>query len=148
MRRRNMIRPDDSVVSIWPFPSDGVIGSYGFDQCLDFVEEALASGRGEKKPEGDEWLEGRGIATHAQDCIPPTEHRSEAHLGLLPNGTYHLAVGSAEFGNGITNAQRQVAASVLQTRAASITMDFADTDKTPYDTGTFGSTGTSVAALA
>jgi CO/xanthine dehydrogenase Mo-binding subunit len=27
-------------------------------------------------------------------------------------------------------------------------MDFADTDRTPYDTGTFGSTGTSVATLA
>jgi len=27
-------------------------------------------------------------------------------------------------------------------------MDFADTDRTPYDTGTFGSTGTSVATVA
>ena len=43
------------------------------------------------KPDGDEWLEGRGVAIHAQDCAPPTEHRSEAHLSLLPDGTYHLA---------------------------------------------------------
>ena len=148
MRRRNMIRPHDPVHSIWPFPHDGVIGSYGLDQCLDFVEQALASGRGEPKPDGDEWLEGRGVAIHAQDCAPPTEHRSEAHLALLPDGTYHLAVGSAEFGNGIRNAQRQVAATVLNARAAAIAMDFADTDKTPYDTGTFASTGTSVATLA
>ena len=49
----------------------------------------------------DEWLEGRGVAIHGQDCAPPTEHRSEAHLSLLPAGTYHLSVGSAEFGNGI-----------------------------------------------
>jgi CO/xanthine dehydrogenase Mo-binding subunit/aerobic-type carbon monoxide dehydrogenase small subunit (CoxS/CutS family) len=147
MRRRNMIRAHDPVHSIWPFPHDGVIGSYGLDQCLDFVEQALASGRGEPKPAGDEWLEGRGVAIHAQDCAPPTEHRSEAHLSLWPDGTYHLSVGSAEFGNGIRNAQRQVAAAVLNARAADVTMDFADTDKTPYDTGTFASTGTSVAAL-
>jgi CO/xanthine dehydrogenase Mo-binding subunit/aerobic-type carbon monoxide dehydrogenase small subunit (CoxS/CutS family) len=147
MRRRNMIQAHDPVHSIWPFPHDGVIGSYGLDQCLDFVENALASGRGEPKPEGDDWLEGRGIAIHAQDCAPPTEHRSEAHVSLLPSGTYHLSVGSAEFGNGIRQAQRQVAASVLNTRAAAIAMDFADTDKTPYDTGTFASTGTSVATL-
>ena len=78
---------------------------------------------------------------------PPTEHRSEVHLSLLPNGTYHLCVGSAEFGNGIRNAQRQVAATILNSRAAAIAMDFVDTDKTPYDTGTFASTGTSVATL-
>jgi CO/xanthine dehydrogenase Mo-binding subunit/aerobic-type carbon monoxide dehydrogenase small subunit (CoxS/CutS family) len=147
MRRRNMIRTHDPVHSIWPHPHDGVIGSYGLDQCLDFVEAALASGRGEQKPDGDEWLEGRGVAIHAQDCAPPTEHRSEARLVLLPDGTYHLGVGSAEFGNGIRNAQRQVAAAVLNTRAEAVAMDFADTDKTPYDTGTFASTGTSVATL-
>ena len=147
IRRKNMIRPRDPVHSIWPFPHDGVIGSYGLDQCLDLVEQALASGRGEPKPDGDEWLEGRGVAIHAQDCAPPTEHRSEAHLSLLPDGTYHLAVGSAEFGNGIRNAQRQVAATVLNSRAAAVAMDFVDTDKTPYDTGTFASTGTSVATL-
>jgi putative selenate reductase molybdopterin-binding subunit len=147
MRRRNMIQAHDPVHSIWPFPHDGVIGSYGLDQCLDFVERALASGRGEPKPAGDEWLEGRGVAIHAQDCAPPTEHRSEAHMSLLPDGTYHLSVGSAEFGNGIRNAQRQVAATVLNAKAAAIAMDFVDTDQNPYDTGTFASTGTSVATL-
>jgi CO/xanthine dehydrogenase Mo-binding subunit/aerobic-type carbon monoxide dehydrogenase small subunit (CoxS/CutS family) len=147
MRRKNMIRANDPVHSIWPYPHDAVIGSYGLDQCLDFVEQALASRRGEAKPASDEWLEGRGVAIHAQDCAPPTEHRSEAHLSLRPDGTYHLAVGSAEFGNGIRNAQRQVAAAVLKSRAEAIAMDFADTDLTPYDTGTFASTGTSVATL-
>jgi CO/xanthine dehydrogenase Mo-binding subunit/aerobic-type carbon monoxide dehydrogenase small subunit (CoxS/CutS family) len=147
IRRKNMIQAHDPVHSIWPFPHDGVIGSYGLDQCLDLVEKALGSGRGERKPDGTEWLEGRGVAIHAQDCAPPTEHRSEAHVSLLADGTYHLGVGSAEFGNGIRNAQRQVAAAVLNTRAALVAMDFADTDKTPYDTGTFASTGTSVATL-
>ena len=147
MRRRNMIQEHDPVHSIWPFPHDGVIGSYGLDQCLDFVEQALASGRGELKPGGDDWLEGLGVAIHAQDCAPPTEHRSESHLSLLRDGTYHLSVGSAEFGNGIRNAQRQVAAAVLNAPAAAIAMDFVDTDKNPYDTGTFASTGISVATL-
>ncbi|MBL8795121.1 MAG: molybdopterin-dependent oxidoreductase, partial [Planctomycetia bacterium] len=127
MRRKNMLGPHDPVHSIWPYPHDGVIGSYGLDQCLDLVEQALHSGRGEVKPAGDEWREGRGVAIHAQDCAPPTEHRSEAHLTLQADGTYRLAVGSAEFGNGIRNAQRQVAASVLGARAASVAMDFADT---------------------
>jgi CO/xanthine dehydrogenase Mo-binding subunit len=143
-----MVRPLDPVHSIWPSPHDSVIGSYGLDRCLDLVEQALLSGRGERKPEGEEWLEGRGVAIHAQDTSPPTEHRTEAHMSLESGGNYHLAVGSAEFGNGIRNAQRQVAAAVLNTRAAAITMDFADTDLTPYDTGTFASAGISVATKA
>jgi CO/xanthine dehydrogenase Mo-binding subunit/aerobic-type carbon monoxide dehydrogenase small subunit (CoxS/CutS family) len=147
MRRRNMIRAHDPVHSIWPGAHDGVIGSYGLDQCLDYVKAALGSGRGERKPDGEEWREGRGVAIHAQDCAPPTEHRSEAHLSLLPDGTFRLEVGSAEFGNGIRNAQRQVAAAVLNARAAAVAMDSVDTDRDPYDTGTFASTGTSVAAL-
>ena len=146
MRRKNMIRAGDPLHSIWPGPHDSEIGSYGLDQCLDFVEEALNSGRGEKKPGGDEWLEGRGLAIHAQDCSPPTEHRSEADLVLRPDGTYHLAIGAAEFGNGTVNSLRQIAASVLETSAAHVAIDLADTDKTPYDTGTFASMGISVAA--
>ena len=148
VRRKNMIRAHDPIHSIWPFAHDGVIGSYGLDQCVDFVEQALASGRGEPKPDGVEWLEGKGAAIHAQDCAPPTEHRSEAQLSLRADGTFHLAAGAREFGNGIRNAQRQVAASVLSAKAADIAMDYVDTDLQPYDTGTFASTGTSVATLA
>ena len=46
--------------------------------------KALASGRGSAKPEGDEWLEGKGHAIHMHDCIPPTEQRSEAHSICAP----------------------------------------------------------------
>ena len=46
IRRKNMIRPGDPMESIWQEPTDVEIGSYGLDQCLDLVEEALASGRG------------------------------------------------------------------------------------------------------
>ena len=125
-----------------------MFGSYGIDQCLDLVEAALKSGRGLKKPEGDEWLEGTGMALAMLDSGPPTEHRSGAEMHLLPDGSYHLAVGSTEMGNGSTTSHRQIAASVLNTRADKIDIINADTDKTPYDTGTFASTGTVVAGQA
>ena len=102
---------------IWKDPSDVEFGSYGIDQCLDLVEAALKSGRGLPKPEGDEWLEGTGVALAMLDSGPPTEHRSGAEMRLLPDGSYHLAVGSTEMGNGSTTSHRQIAASVLGTRA-------------------------------
>ena len=79
---------------------------------------------------------------------PPTEHRSGAEMGLRPDGSYHLAVGSTEMGNGSVTSHRQLAAAVLGSRAGRIAIVNADTDLTPYDTGTFASTGTVVAGQA
>ncbi|HJZ13831.1 MAG TPA: molybdopterin cofactor-binding domain-containing protein, partial [Stellaceae bacterium] len=148
IRRQNMIQPNDWIESVWKDPTDVGFGSYGLDQCLDLVEKALASGRGASKPDGDEWTEGTGVALAMLDCGPPTEHRSGAVMILLPDGRYHLAVGSTEMGNGSVTSHRQIAASVLGSRADSIDIINADTDLTPYDTGTFASTGTVVAGKA
>ncbi len=148
MRRKNMIRPGDTLLSIWGGPSDLEMASYGLDQCVDRVDEALGSGRGLPKPEGDEWLEGSGLALAMLDCGPPTEHRSEARVDLLPSGNYQVAIGSAEFGNGTITTHRQIAATVLGCGVDHITLIHADTDKAPYDTGTFASTGSLVGGNA
>jgi len=148
MRRKNKIRETDRIESIWNEPSDVVMGSYGIDQCLDLVESALASGRGFAKPKGEDWLQGTGLALSMLESGPPTEHRSGAEMRLLADGSYHLAVGSTEMGNGSMTAHRQLAAAMLGARAGRISIVNGDTDRTPYDTGTFASTGTVVAGAA
>lgn len=147
-RRKNMIRENDTLLSVWGGPSDVAIGSYGLAECIDFTEQALASGCGRPKPEGDEWLEGKGIAMSMLDCGPPTEHRSEARIDLLPAGAYRLAIGSAEFGNGSITVHQQIAATVLGCGVNRIQIINADTDKAPYDTGTYASTGTVIGGAA
>jgi putative selenate reductase molybdopterin-binding subunit len=148
IRRKNVVRPGDNVESIWKEPSDASFGSYGIDECLDIVERTLAKGNGVSKPDGADWVEGTGMALAMLECGPPTEHRSGAEMKLLPDGTYHLAVGSSEMGNGIATAHRQMAAAITGTRASDIAIINADTDRTPYDTGTYASTGTVVAGKA
>ncbi|MGI8841285.1 MAG: molybdopterin-dependent oxidoreductase [Caulobacteraceae bacterium] len=148
LRRKNMVGPDDWIESVWRDPSDISFGSYGLDQCLDLVEKGLAEGARAPKPEGDEWVEGKGMALAMLDSGPPTEHRSGAVMSLKADGGYHLAVGSTEMGNGSTTSHRQIAAAVLGARASDIVIINADTDETPYDTGTFASTGTVVAGKA
>ena len=148
MRRKNVVRPGDNIESIWKEPSDASFGSYGIAECLDIVERELARGNGVAKPAGGDWAEGTGVALAMLECGPPTEHRSGAEMKLLADGTYHLAVGSSEMGNGITTAHKQIAAAVLGVRAGDIAIVNADTDLTPYDTGTFASTGTVVAGKA
>jgi len=148
IRRRNMVRPGDWIESVWKDPSDAGFGSYGLDQCMDLIENALAKVGSAPKPDGGEWAEGTGIALAMLECGPPTEHRSGAQMTLRPDGTYHLAVGSTEMGNGSVTSHRQIAAEVLTTRADAIDIINADTDPCPYDTGTFASTGTVVAGQA
>jgi len=143
-----MIRPGDTILSIWCGPSDIVIGSYGLEECLDLTKEALASGRGKVKKEGDEWLEGKGIAVSMLDCAPPTEHRSEARIDLTADSKYHLAIGSAEFGNGTVTVHRQIAATVLGCGVERVLITNADTDKSGHDTGTFASTGLVIGGAA
>jgi putative selenate reductase molybdopterin-binding subunit len=148
IRRKNMVKPDDWIESVWKDPSDVGFGSYGLDQCLDLVEGALAKGGGEVKPAGEEWAEGTGVAMAMLDCGPPTEHRAGSVMILRGDGTYHLSVGSTEMGNGSVTSHRQLAASVLGARADMIEIVNADTDLAPYDSGTFASTGTVVAGKA
>jgi len=145
--RRNVIRPGDSLISIWKGPADVEIASYGLDQCLNHVEQALASGRGKSKPEDDDWREGKGVAVSMLDVAPPFQ-KSEARVDLTPEGEYVLRFGATEFGNGTYNVQRQIAATILGCGVKRIHIINADTDQTPYDTGTFGSVGTSVTGVA
>jgi CO/xanthine dehydrogenase Mo-binding subunit/aerobic-type carbon monoxide dehydrogenase small subunit (CoxS/CutS family) len=148
IRRKNVVRPGDNVESIWKEPGDASFGSYGISQCLDIVERELKKGNGVARPDGDDWLEGTGAALAMLECGPPTEHRSSAEMKLLPDGTYHLACGTSEFGNGISTAIKQISANILGVRAKDVGLTNADTDNSPYDTGTFASTGTVVAGKA
>jgi putative selenate reductase molybdopterin-binding subunit len=148
IRRKNVVKPGDNIESIWKEPGDASFGSYGIPECLDIVERELTRGNGVRKPDGNEWAEGTGVALAMLECGPPTQHRSGATMKLLPDGTYHLAVGSCEMGNGITTAHKQMAASIVGVRARDVAIINADTDRTPYDTGTFASTGTVVAGKA
>jgi putative selenate reductase molybdopterin-binding subunit len=147
-RQRNVIRPGDAMTSLHAEPEDLEYGSYGLDQCLELVRDALGRGNGVVRPDGTEWLEGQGVALAMIACTPPTEHRSEARLSVEEDGNFQLAVGSPEFGNGSTTTRQQIASTVLNSMPGRIHCIQADTDRTGYDTGPFGSAGTSVAAKA
>ncbi|MDA8406141.1 MAG: molybdopterin-dependent oxidoreductase [Deltaproteobacteria bacterium] len=147
-RHRNVIRPGDPMTSLGWGSHDVDYGSYGLDQCLDLVRDALARGKGLNRPEGDEWLVGKGVALAMIDCAPPMEHRSEACLSLEADGKYHLTIGSPEIGNGSTTVRHQIVATVLGTSPACVNLIQSDTDRTGYDSGPFGQTGTTVAAKA
>ncbi len=146
LRFRNMIRPGDAMVSFEPEPADLHIGSYGLDQCLALVRDALVRAR--PSSPGPEWRTGEGVAIGMIETTPPNGHRATAKIRLLPDGSYELSVGTAEFGNGTTTVHAQLAAAALATTPDRIHIRQSDTDLVPHDTGAYGSTGTVVAGLA
>jgi putative selenate reductase molybdopterin-binding subunit len=146
LRRRNVVRPGDPMVSTSLEPHDVAYGSYGLDQCLDHVEAALRE-PGPDAPSPD-WLTGRGMALAMIDTIPPRGHVAEARIALGADGRYDLRVGTAEFGNGTTTVHAQLAATALGTAPERIAVRQSDTDLLGHDTGAYGSTGTVVGGLA
>jgi putative selenate reductase molybdopterin-binding subunit len=148
VRRRNLVRPGDPLLSLSDEPGDVQIASYGLAECLDLVQAALASGRGLHLPEGDGWRTGTGVAVAMLDTVPPGGHRAHVRIAQRAGGGYRLAVGTAEFGNGTTTVHRQLAASALGCGVDDIEIVSADTDEVEHDTGAYGSTGTVVAGMA
>ena len=147
IRRINKVRETDRIESIW---KDARTSS---SAATASINVSISSRRRSKRP-GIAQARRRRLArgdrrrTGDAGIGPPTEHRSGAEMRLLADGTYHLAVGSTEMGNGSTTSHCQIAAAVLNTRADRIAIINGDTDRTPYDTGTFASTGTVVAGQA
>ncbi len=153
-RLKNMVRPGDHMLSTHPEPEEDVFyGSYGLDQCVALVRDALE--RGEKRYRdagldnfGPGWVTGVGSALSMIDTVPPRGHFAHTRLRLLPDGTFDAAVGTAEFGNGTTTVHAQLAATALSTTASNVAVRQSDTDLVEHDTGAFGSAGTVVAGQA
>jgi CO/xanthine dehydrogenase Mo-binding subunit/aerobic-type carbon monoxide dehydrogenase small subunit (CoxS/CutS family) len=148
MRRINAIRPGDAMVAFDEHPHDVEYGSYGLDQCLNLASAAMAEDRGASSGLSPDWLIGEGMAAGMLDTIPPRGHFANAEARLTAEGGYELAVGTAEFGNGSTTVHAQLVAAALNTTADRIAIVQSDTDRSGYDTGAFGSTGTVVAGKA
>ena len=147
MRRLNVIRPGDLMIGTSTDQGDVEYGSYGLDQCLTLVEEALDRGAGAPAPEGD-WAVGRGMALSMIHTIPPRGHFSDSRIALDASGRFQLTVGTAEFGNGATTTHVQIAAGALAASPDDIAVRQSDTDGGGHDTGAYGSTGLVVAGRA
>ncbi|MFK0100731.1 molybdopterin-dependent oxidoreductase [Streptomyces sp. NPDC091040] len=146
-REKNIIGPGEAMISPIGEEEDLHIASYGLDQCLSVVRRAIAEDRSaDDVPEG--WLTGQGTGMAMIATGPPGGHYADARVSLLPDGTYDIAVGTAEFGNGTTTVHKQLTAGALNTTEDRIAIRQSDTDVVRHDTGAFGSAGTVVAGKA
>ncbi|MFD8470035.1 molybdopterin-dependent oxidoreductase [Streptomyces cyaneofuscatus] len=153
-RELNIIGPGEHMISPGGEEEDLEIASYGLDQCLRVVRDAIAEhgGGGGLRDDADDvpdgWLVGQGTGMSMIATGPPGGHFADATVKLLQDGTYDIAVGTAEFGNGTTTVHKQITAGALSTTVDRIAIRQSDTDVVRHDTGAFGSAGTVVAGKA
>jgi len=148
-RQHNIVHPGDPMISTGSGENQDIeFGSYGLDQCLTLVKEAMKRGGGLQEPASEDWLVGEGIALGMIDTVPPGGHVADVTVKLVEDGAYQLVVGTAEFGNGTSTVHQQIAATILGTRPENIRLLASDSDNGGHDTGAYGSTGTVVAGRA
>jgi putative selenate reductase molybdopterin-binding subunit len=135
LRRRNIVRPGDALLAIDDHPDDVAFTEDGLGKCIDLVDAALRR-HGADDGLGADWLVGTGVASSLHETAPPTD------------GTYEIAVGTPEFGEGTSTAHVQIAATQLGTTPSRIHLVQSDTDRTGFDTGAFASAGLFVAGNA
>ncbi|MFV2018186.1 molybdopterin-dependent oxidoreductase [Micromonospora sp. LOL_023] len=154
-RARNVIGPDDPLVTPVGHDDTVQVRSYGLDQCLDLITRARSQPPADRQvrpaqqqvpPAG--WLVGDGMAVAMIATGPPGGHHGRARASLADDGCYQLDVGMAEFGNGSTTVHRQLVADALATSVDQVRIRQSDTALVGHDTGAFASTGTVVAGTA
>ncbi|OXR47796.1 Xanthine dehydrogenase molybdenum-binding subunit [Nocardia cerradoensis] len=147
LRRRNIVRPGDALLSIHDEADDVAFTEDGLGACIDRVDAALRA-HPDGQALGADWSIGVGTAASIHETAPPTEHISVGLATLGDDGIYEIAVGTVEFGEGTSTAHVQIAAAELGTTPARIRLVQSDTDRTGFDTGAFASAGLFVAGNA
>ena len=137
LRQRNLITAEDEIL-IGREEHFHIIGSYALDDCIKKVSQALNS-QPESQPEASHIKRGIGFAATMQASGLAKIHLATVQLSLLPEGKYELRTGSVDVGTGSDTTLRQIAAQVLETTVEKIDIITADTEKTPFDAGSYAS---------
>ena len=145
IREKNIVREGDIMPAYYGAPNT----SCALDRCLKKVHDMI--GWEEKYPRRDLGngkiravrmgmaMQGSGIS--GMDV-------GSATLKLNEGGFYSLIIGAADMGTGCDTTLAQIAAEVLECDFDNITVFGADTDTSPYDSGSYASSTTYVTGKA
>ena len=125
------------------YPDVPINGSCTMDKCLARAKEMI--GWDEKYPfrdMGNGKVRGVGIAMAMQGSSIAGIDVGGADIKLNEDGSYTLALGCSDMGNGCDTILAQMAADCLDTDMKNIVVFSVDTDISPYDSGSYASSTT------
>ncbi|MDR7868603.1 MAG: molybdopterin-dependent oxidoreductase [Sporomusaceae bacterium] len=143
LRRKNIIRAGE--IDIY---HNRILGSSSLDRCIERGRELI--GWLDKYPRRD--LGGKvravGMAVTMQGSGIAGIDTASAEVRLNDDGNYTLLLGSTDMGTGSDTILAQMAAEVLETSMDTIIVHAADTDVSPFDTGSYASSTAYVTGMA
>ena len=145
IRQRNIVHEGD----VMPAYYGQVNTSCALDRCLQAVHDNI--GWDEKYPVRD-MGNGKGRAVGMGMAMQGSGITSvdvgSASLKINDDGFYTLSIGAADMGTGCDTILAQIAAEVLDCPLDNVTVLGADTDSSPYDSGSYASSTTYVTGKA
>ena len=145
IRQRNIVREGD----VMPAYYGQVNTSCALDRCLQAVHDNI--GWDEKYPVrdmGNGKVRAVGMGMAMQGSGITSVDVGSASLKINDDGFYTLSIGAADMGTGCDTILAQIAAEVLECPLDNVTVLAADTDSSPYDSGSYASSTTYVTGKA
>ena len=145
IRQRNIVREGD----VMPAYYGQVNTSCALDRCLQAVHDNI--GWDEKYPVrdmGNGKVRAVGMGMAMQGSGITSVDVGSASLKIDDDGFYTLSIGAADMGTGCDTILAQIAAEVLDCPLDNVTVLGADTDSSPYDSGSYASSTTYVTGKA
>ena len=145
IRQRNIIHEGD----VMPAYYGQVNTSCALDRCLQAVHDNI--GWDEKYPVrdmGNGKVRAVGMGMAMQGSGITSVDVGSASLKINDDGFYTLSISAADMGTGCDTILAQIAAEVLDCPLDNVTVLGADTDSSPYDSGSYASSTTYVTGKA
>ena len=132
-----------------PAYHDEVANACALDRCMEHCREMFDwENKYPVRDMGNGKVRAAGVAMAMQgSCIENIDVGS-ATMKLDDDGTYHLIIGAADMGTGCDTVLAQMAAECMDCSIDDITVFGADTDVSPYDSGSYASSTTYVTGKA
>ena len=145
IRDKNMVRQGMQMPAYYNEPANAC----ALDRCLERCKEIFHWD--EKYPVrdmGNGKVRAAGVAMAMQgSCISAVDVGS-ATIKLNEDGSYNLIIGAADMGTGCDTILAQMAAECLDCPVEDVAVFGADTDASPYDSGSYASSTTYVTGMA
>ena len=145
IRQRNIVHEGD----VMPAYYGQINTSCALDRCLQAVHDNI--GWDEKNPVrdmGNGKVRAVGMGMAMQGSGITSVDVGSASLKINDDGFYTLSIGAADMGTGCDTILAQIAAEVLECPLDNVTVLGADTDSSPYDSGSYASSTTYVTGKA
>ena len=145
LREKNMLREGMAMPAYY----GEIARSCALDRCMEHCREMFDwEGKYPVREMGDGKVRAAGVAMSMQGSGIAGIDTGSATVRLNDDGSYMLVIGAADMGTGCDTILAQMVAEHMECSVDEVSVFGADTDASPYDSGSYASSTTYVTGMA